>query len=210
MFLPYDEERKIFARLVDGFRKQPAVLDEFLMALGILISEYDTAIRENRFIVGGSTERILAMAMRAIGISAKSRGLEQTGEDIVVEDSSLSVKSSFTGKKDALRLVNMLGQNRNQKWRVATIFVLANHGIGYADPDLLPNAVQSSGDALILRRALLDKLHTHKPEWFFECAVPVKGSDASQRRAASEAVATEIILRTRSGRNIFPNLCKRI
>ena len=208
--MSYSNERRIFSELVAGFRKHSAVLDEFLMALGLLISEYDTSVRENRFIVGGATERILATSMRAIGINARSRGLEQASEDIIVEDTHLSIKSSFTGKKDEIRLVNTLGQRRNKKWQVATIFILANRGIGYADPDLLPNVVKFSGDALILRRTPLDDLHARDPKWFFKCAVPAKGNDVSQRRAASEAVATEIMQRIRSGQNMFPNISKHI
>ena len=84
---------------------------------------------------------------------------------------------------------------------------MANHGIGYADPDLLPGVVQSSGDALMLRRRSLDELHIRKLRLFFNCAVPAKGSDVS-RRAASKTIATEIIQRTQAGVNRFPNLCK--
>ena len=126
--MPWGDERGIFANLIQGLRHQPAVLDEFLMALSILISEYDTTIRENRFIAGGATERILATVMRTLGIDARARGLEQTDEDIMVGDFPFSVKSSFTGKRDALRLVNILGQSKTQKWCVATIFILANRG----------------------------------------------------------------------------------
>lgn len=208
--MTWTDEREIFAKLICGFRTRPEILDEFLKMLGILISEYDTSIRENRFIVGGATERILAAAMRTVDIVARSRGLEQTGEDIMVGDSRFSVKSSFTGKRDPIRLVNTLGQGNKQRWQVATIFILANRGIGYADPDLLPNATKFSGDALILKRKLLDELHTNKPKWFFKCAVPAKGTDGSQRRAASEAVAIEIIQRTQSGANKFPNICRHI
>ncbi len=208
--MPWADERRVFAKLVNGFRSRPAVLDEFLTALGILISEYDTSIRENRFIAGGATERILATTMRTLGIDARARGLEQDDEDIMVGDLPLSVKSSFTGKRDALRLVNTLGHNRKQRWRVATVFILANRGIGYADPDLLPNAVEFSGDALILRRALLDEMHVRSPEWLFGCAVPAKGTDVSQRRAASEAVSVEILQRTHLGKSRFPNISKHV
>lgn len=208
--MPWDGERRIFAKLTNGFRNRPAVLDEFLTALGILISEYDTTIRENRFIAGGAAERILATTMRTLGIDARARGLEQADEDIMVGNFPLSVKSSFTGRRDALRLVNTLGQNRGQRWRVATIFILANRGIGYADPDLLPNAVESSGDALILRRTLLDEMHAREPEWLFGCAVPAKGTDVSQRRAASEAVAVEILQKTHLGESRFPNISKHV
>lgn len=202
----YARHREIYRQLRAGLSTRPAVLDEFLRALGLLISEYDTSIRENRFIAGGATERILAAAMRSIGISdARSRGLHLDEEDIVVGDCQLSVKAQFSGR-GAIRLVNTQGSADGRLWATPTLFVLANRGIGYADPALLPGATRSSGDAVILPRKPLDDLHEAQPEWLLPCAVPAKARDASQRRAASEAVATEILMRTAAGQAMFPNL----
>ena len=202
----YDQHREIYRQLRAGLLNMPAVLDEFLRALGLLISEYDTSIRENRFIAGGATERILATAMRSIGISgARSRGLNLDEEDIVVGNCQLSVKAQFSGR-GAIRLVNTQGSADGRLWETPTIFVLANRGIGYADPALLPGVTRSSGDAVILPRKPLDDLHDAQPRWLLPCSVPAKAQDASQRRAASEAVATEILLRTAAGQAMFPNL----
>ena len=202
----YTPHRKIYRQLRDGLTDSPDVLDELLRALGLLISEYDTSIRENRFIAGGATERILAATMRCVGISeARARGLDLDDEDIVVGDYQISVKASFTGGRQAIRLINTLGDSAAM-WRTATIFVLANRGIGYADPDLLPDVARSSRDAVILPRGPLDTLHDAQPEWMLGCDVPAKSQDASQRRAASEAVATEILQRTAAGRAMFPQL----
>lgn len=202
----YYRHREIYQQLRAGLANTPAVLDEFLRALGLLISEYDTSIRENRFIAGGATERILATAMRSIGISgARSRGLHLDEEDIVVGNCQLSVKAQFSGRA-AIRLVNTQGSADGRLWETPTIFVLANRGIGYADPALLPGETRSSGDAVILPRKPLDDLHDAQPRWLLPCSVPAKAQDASQRRAASEAVATEILLRTAAGQAMFPNL----
>ena len=202
----YTAHRGIYRQLHDGLTNLPDVLDELLRALGLLISEYDTSIRENRFIAGGATERILAATMRCVGISeARARGLDLDDEDIVVGDCQISVKASFTGGRQAIRLINTLGDSA-ATWRTATIFVLANRGIGYADPDLLPDVARSSRDAVILPRPPLDALHDAQPEWMLRCDVPAKSQDASQRRAASEAVATEILQRTAAGRAMFPQL----
>ena len=202
----YREQRDIFRRLRDGLDNAPAVKDEFLKALSLLISEYDTSIRENRFIAGGATERILATTMRCVGIAgARARGLDLSDEDIVVDGHQISVKASFTGGRQAIRLINTLGDS-SAAWRTATIFVLANRGIGYADPDLLPNVARSSRDAVILPRPPLDELHDKQPQWLLRCAVPAKAQDVSQRRAASEAVATEILQRTAAGQPMFPSL----
>ena len=203
----YEPHRNIFRRLREGLENVPGVLDELLGALGLLISEYDTTVRENRFIAGGATERMLATAMRSVGITnAQARGLEPDDEDISVGPYKISVKGSFTGKRDQITLVNSRGISRGLAWSTATIFVLANRGIGYADPTLLPNEARRSGGELNLSRAPLDALHKAHPQWLLLCDVPSKSQDASQRRAASEAVATEILQRTASGRAMFPTL----
>ena len=89
----YAPHRDIYRRLKDGLENDDDVLDELLGALGLLISEYDTSIRENRFIAGGATERILATAMRCVGIAnARARGLDLSDEDIVVDGHQISVK----------------------------------------------------------------------------------------------------------------------
>ena len=203
----YAPHRGIYRTFRNGLETRDGVLDELLKALGLLISEYDTSIRENRFIAGGATERILATAMRCVGIAnARARGLDLNDEDIVVNGHQISVKASFTGGRQAIRLINTLGGAEDTIWRTATIFVLANRGIGYADPALLPNVARSSGDAVILPRRPLDNLHDAEPRWLMRCAVPAKARDASQRRAASEAVTTEILWRTAAGQAMFPIL----
>ena len=202
----YTQHRDIFQRLREGLNDNPEVLDELLRALGLLISEYDTSIRENRFIAGGATERILATTMRCVGISsARARGLGLNEEDIIVDGCQLSVKAQFSGR-GAIRLINTLGSAEGRLWLTPTIFVLADRGIGYADPDLLPDVAHSSGDAVVLPRRPLDDLHDAQPQWLLRCAVPAKAQDVSQRRAASEAVATEILMRTAAGQAMFPHL----
>ena len=205
--IDYNPHRDIYRRLKLGLENAPDILDELLRSLGLLISEYDTSIRENRFIAGGATERILATTMRCVGIAnARARGLDLNDEDIVVNGHQISVKASFTGGKQAIRLINTLGDARGTAWQTATIFVFANRGIGNADPALLPGVARSSGDAVVLPRKPIDDLHDAQPQWLLQCVVPAKARDISQRRAASEAVATEILQRTAMGQAIFPNL----
>ena len=205
--MDYKPHRGIYRRLKEGLENDSQVLDELLKALGVLISEYDTSIRENRFIAGGATERILAVTMRCVGIAnARARGLDLNDEDIVVGRHQLSVKASFTGGRQAIRLINTLGDAGGAVWQTATIFVLANRGIGYADPGLLPGAARLSGDVISLPRKPIDDLHDAQPQWLLPCAVPARAREVSQRRAASEAVATEILQRTARGQAMFPNL----
>jgi hypothetical protein len=182
------------------------VLDEIIRALGIFISEYGTSVRENRFIVGGGTERIIATAMRCVGINeARARGLDANEEDIVVGNYRISVKASFTGGRQQIRLINTLG-DAVRVWITATIFVLANVGIGYADPELLPGVDRRTSDAVVLPRTPLDRLHAEQPQWLLQCDIPRNPTDAAQMRAASEAVTSEILQRTTAGQAMFPNL----
>ena len=59
------------------------------------------------------------------------------------------MKSSFTGRRDQIRLINTLGDSA-ARWTAPTIFIIAERGIGYADPGLLPNATRAARDAVIL------------------------------------------------------------
>ena len=198
--------RRVWARLKNGFETTPNLLDEFLGAVSSLLGDYDSSIRENRFIVGGATERILAAAMRAAGIgNVRSRGLAEDKEDLVVNGVGISVKSSFTGRRDQIRLINKLG-NSGAWWTVPTIFVIAERGIGYADPQLLPNATRAVNDAVLLPRAPLDAFHDGNPDYFLPCAVPRKPMDPTQTKVASESVANEIMAKTANGRAVYPLL----
>ena len=201
----FTQHRGIYQTFRTGLGNNADFLDEMLKAIALLISEYDPSIRENRFIVGGAVERIIAATMRGMGIPAKSRGLESDEEDIMVNGARISVKSSFTKQKSAIRLVNTLGDSPTL-WETPTIFILANRGIGYADPALLPGVAKKNKDAVVLSRKPLDAMHDAETQWLMECAVPMKPADTSQRRAASEAVALEIIQRTAAGKPLFPNL----
>lgn len=203
----YGPHRDIYRRLKTGLENAPDILDELLRSLGLLISEYDTSIRENRLIAGGAAEWLMATTMRSVGIAnARARGPGWNDEGIVVDGHQISVKASFTGGRQAIPLINTLGYSGRTAWQRATIFILANRGIGYADPDLLPGAARLSGDVVILPRKPIDDWHDAQPQWLLPCAVPAKARDVWQRRAASEAVVTEILQRTARGQAMFPNL----
>jgi hypothetical protein len=189
--------RAEWKRFRGGLEKRPEVLTELLRALRVLLHAYDTTVRENRFVVGGATERLVAVTMRALGASgARARGLGSEDEDIVIDGRCrISVKASFTGRRDQLRLVNTLGDSEKQTWRTSTIFVLAGIGIAYADPELLPGAAIRKKDAILLPRRPLDELWSREPSLVLRCDVPKKPKDPYERRAASEAVLRDILLR---------------
>ena len=205
--MDYTPHRDIYRQLKTELENNPDILNELLRSLDLLISEYDTSIRENRLIAGGAAKRILAATMRSVGIAnGQVQTLDLNDADIVVDGHHISVKASFTSGRQRIQLINTLGDAGGAVWQTATIFVLANRGIGYADPDLLPGAARLSGDVIFLPRKPIDDLHDAQPEWLLPCAVPAKARDISQRRAASAAVAAEILQRTAMGQAMFPNL----
>ena len=70
----------------------------------------------------------------------------------------------------------------------------------------MPGVARLSGDVVILPRKPIDDWHDAQPQWLLRCAAPAKARDVAQRRAASEAVVTEILQRTARGQAMFPNL----
>ena len=207
----YDKHRKIFIKFRHRLENDLELLDEILKSIGIIVSEFNTSMRENRFIAGGATERILAAAMRHLDFhNVRSRGLLPDEEDLVVDGIQFSIKASFTGKRDEIRLKNTMGSPHSDGhrliWTTPTLFVLANRGIGYADPDLLSDVAKKTGDATILRRRPLDDFHNANPEWLIECAIPAKSQDPTQMRSVSEMVFNEVIQRTDLGEPLFPIL----
>lgn len=198
----YKVERSTFRRLKAKLEADVPLRREVERALEVLLYEYNTTVHENRFVVGGACERILGAAMRASGIDAENVGTHNPRIDLGIPGAQgFSVKGSFTGKRDDIRLINSLGKSETRKWSEATIFILANTGIGYADPELLKNATKSMGDALILKRRHLDRLFQENPECLIRCAVASKSTQVKKTKVASEAVAKEIL-----GRAEFPKL----
>lgn len=193
----YQPARRLWAQFRSGLMAKPEVLEELLMALRVVLNEYHTSVRENRFIVGGAAERLAAVAMRAAGLKdVRARGLSLQEEDLVVAGVSLSLKCSFTGKVADIRLVNALGSAEGMTWHAPTIFFLASVGIGYADPELLPGSVRATGDALILSGKALAALHAAQPQYLMACDVPTRPMDPYTRKAASEAVVREVLMRS--------------
>jgi hypothetical protein len=173
-----------------------------------LIEEYNTTYRENRFIVGGAVEEMMAAALRCLGFAdVRTVGVENIGRDIFVGDLGFSLKTSFTGRNEAIGMINKQGDS-SPVWVDPTIFVLAGRGIGYADPALLPNATRDGNDQVSLPRAPLYDLFDHDPQWLLHCDVPVKPPTGEPPRAvASRAVAIEILLRRdREGNLRYQNL----
>lgn len=127
----YENARDIFQTFKASFERDALLQDEFLDAITRLLTEYNTTIYENRFVVGGAVEYILVAAFNGSGaLGAKHIGKYNDRLDIEAGKRSggdracYSVKGVFTAPGD-VRLINVLGDGGNVQWIEPTIFVLA-------------------------------------------------------------------------------------
>lgn len=96
----YKLQRDAFRRLKAKLQADASLRTELETALEILLSEYDTTVHENRFVVGGACERILGAAIRAAGINAENVGTRNPRIDLALRGSEgFSTKKSFTGTR---------------------------------------------------------------------------------------------------------------
>jgi len=191
----YPEQRSAFQHLREALLGDDRLGGEVVAALTTLIGEYDTSIRENRFVVGGAVEHIIGSAMRAAGIVAMNRGKTAVGADITLQSGgTMSVKAAFTPRPPAIRLVNTLGSSEGREWGEPTILVIAGLGVGYCDPVMLPSATRSTGDAIVLPpQAYLELFEAHA-EWLASLEVPARAKSRTTK-VASYALAEEILSR---------------
>ena len=204
----YRQARETFLRFKAQLEIQSDVQEELLTAIGLVLDDYNTTYRENRFIVGGAVEEMVATAMRCVGLEdVRSVGVQNVGSDIFVGNQGFSLKTSFTGRNEAIGLINKQGDSSPQ-WVDPTIFVLAGTGIGYADPELLPNATRDGNDQVSLPREPLLAMFRDNPQWLLKCEVPIKPpTDEPPKSVASRTVALEILRRQDVlGRFDFPRL----
>lgn len=185
--------RLAFESLRAGLDGDAELRNDVGQCLNLLLTRYNTQIYENRFIVGGVVERIIGAAYVALGKSNKATGVHVTRTDICVGDISLSVKGSFRPRPTTMRLVNVMGDSINANWDEPTIFVFSEIGIGYADPELLPNATKRAQDAILLPVRPLFDLWRASPEFLFPMSIPFSRNEKEGSDIASRIVADEIL-----------------
>ena len=189
-------EEALFAEFRAKF---PRVRAEFEAAVRELVYEYSTSNRENRFVVGGATEILLAAAMRACGIGSQDLGHASDGADILATASAMSnrysVKASYVRGWSSVRLVNFQGQGSATAWADATIFVSPKANILFGSPDhpLLVEGVSHTGDALVLSGAALRSHAEANPHLMIQADIPLNPRTGT--RVASTDVALGILSR---------------
>ncbi|HMN40968.1 MAG TPA: hypothetical protein PKE29_08990 [Phycisphaerales bacterium] len=188
----YQPARDAFAALSTSLRDDGILRDDVEASFTLLLTRYNTQIYENRFLVGGVAERIIAATLVAMGKAAKNHGVRVSRTDICVGDVSLSIKCSFRPRPGNIRLVNVMGDSSGAEWSEPTIFVISKVGIGYADPDLLPNATTRAKDAITLPTRPLFDLWANDPSLLFDMDLPYSREDQDGSDVASRVVADEI------------------
>lgn len=193
----YSAARNAFHVIATALREDREILHEVQECYRLLLTRYSTSIRENRFIVGGVSERIIAATFIALGHQASNTGVLVTGSDISVNGVNLSVKSIFQRSPRSVRLVNVMGESRGAHWRDPTIFIVSSLGIGYADPEMIPSGTRSVGDAIELPIRRLRAHWESQPHWFVPVTIPHALQDESRSDVASRSVADEILRYTK-------------
>lgn len=202
-------------RLLDE-RYRP-ILDELVESVAHVFWTYDTALRENRFVVGGVIEIILGAALRAAGVMVHHKGGLDSDIDLLFDDdpsAGYSVKTMLKGG-EGTRLVNVMGDARPSvdRWQAATLFVLSGGtGIVYADPWLpwwqahLRECIRVKTDALQVSRACVRRFAAEHPEWVLPCQFPSgreRGSRPYPARTASADIAATVLMHRP---RLFPHL----
>ena len=181
--------RKVFAHIRLAHSKHPQANEEFEAALKRLVETYDTAIHENRFVVGGATEMLLCAWMRAMGLQCRPRSILRT--DLEVESVAFSVKANFAASS-SIRLINVLGDSPSAHWEEPVLVLLAGAGLFYVDPELVSQqSLRRKADVLELKTAAVRNLK--ETEWHLPLAVPHKPRAATASRVASHDVARSVL-----------------
>ena len=194
MVMRFSSERKYFATLKSEL--SPAVTQEFISAMGALLSQYNTTIYENRFIAGGATEVFVVALLRSARINARTYGEETEAGDIILPGRKLlSVKGSFSrgnfSNGGSIRLINKLGAGK-RNLNTATLFVLSGVGIIYADPEMLSEEdFRDSGDALEIRTRALKRV-AEDPQFLIEMDIPFK--PPTEQTLSSRKASTDVAM----------------
>ena len=194
--MAFSVERDFFSEFKAGLDKKPVVLDEFLAACRAVNVRFDTAIYENRFIVGGVVEQLLGASMRAVGCDIDNVAKTSRGVDLSLPtlDVGFSVKAQFK-RGPEIRLVNTMGgSGASAEWTHATIFVIVGVGIGYADPDLVKSGLVPRSDVLTLKTSALAEMWATQTGFLIQCDVPAKPVKSRHTRVASDVVAQDIMI----------------
>lgn len=151
----YANERDAFLTLKRNITKP--LTEEYIKAIGGLHSQYNTTIRENRFIVGGAIEVFTHALLLATGVQCVNCAATSESGDIRLSSGEmLSIKASGKGITN-VKLMNKLGDGM-RAWGTATLFIVSGTGIVYGDPSLISDNHIIHDDGVTLAKAGLQAL----------------------------------------------------
>lgn len=191
----YEAEFGAFQQLKAGLSEEVAA--EFVTALETLHGRFNTAVPENRFIVGGALERFMYALLLASGVKVQRNGRIGAGTGFVLPQSQtdLSLKSEFTTNHNArIGLVNKHGHS-HPEWTVATLFVFSEVGILYCDPSMVSqDSVEDRGDQIAISRRDVEQAAAGG-RYRLNLPIPAKQATSAAHKSerASETIALQIL-----------------
>ncbi len=193
----FEKERSAFATMKRVMETNPDIREDFERCLADLLSRFATKIQENRFIVGGALEVLVTALLRACGVDSRDVGTTDARVDILLaEGGGFSIKGHFSQSRD-IRLINTLSSSGYAEWDTATIFVIHNTGLGYADPELLPNTARTVPDAVGINSRDIKNFLSSNPQYLIPLSVPAPLQDEARSELVSRVVAREILAKTK-------------
>ncbi|MFN3301937.1 MAG: hypothetical protein ACK413_02865 [Patescibacteria group bacterium] len=163
-------------------------IKEFEKSLEKLISEYNTANRENRFVVGGALEVLFCALLNSVGF--KAEWIKEVRYDIKIDNIPFSLKSNFISLGD-IRLINILG-NEKVVWEEPSIFFVSELGVCYADPEMGLKTKHTS-EALIINVQEIKSLVNQNSKWHIKISIPRKPRNSQTIKTASYDVAKSVL-----------------
>ncbi|MXZ43695.1 MAG: hypothetical protein F4Z01_01750 [Gammaproteobacteria bacterium] len=192
--MSFSSERGVFNLLKEECSDKGKL--EYEQALRVLVDQYNTTIYENRFIVGGVVEVLTYALLKSVGIGCDLySNVAKSGDIILENEKKISVKSQFTGRLSAIKLMNKQGGGK-RVWNTATLFVIANVGMVFGTPKMVDSEyVQDTNDGLELKVKGIRQLISNERN-IFEIEVPQKQPTAMTgfSHKASAAVARRILM----------------
>ena len=194
----FSSERAFYLLYKEAIERDLVLLRELVAAIDAVLTRYNTSVWENRFIVGGVVEQIIGASARDLGLDVQNAGKQNQGYDLELDGpngAGISIKGVFATTNGMHNLVNVRGSDPERdlrdRWTTATIFVMAEVGIGYTDPLFGAEFLNPTGDALQISGRLLREWWEAHPEWLISARIPRK-PDVPATRVASDAVSLDI------------------
>ena len=191
--MKYTVERNAFEQLKNNCSN--SVKTEYIHAVKSVVEHYNTTIHENRFIVGGVLEIITCALLRDSGVKCKLSPLDEPSDDLILEnDGRLAINGVFRGGSTSVTVKNLYGKSGGI-WTSATLFVVANVGIVYGDPEMVDKSYFSTGgDRTVLKKRALD-LFISDPKNVLDMNIPKNPgkSPLHWSQKASTAIAKNIM-----------------